>query len=100
VLPAGPATTGSACRLDASGRLLVAGTRIDAQGKAKLTLGRLLFDGGLDPSFPTAGLTDLFPGRDEQVRSLTLDGTRRVIVCGNVGTGAAADMNVWRLNVP
>ena len=95
-----PSTVGNACRLDAGGRLLVAGTSVDVQGKAKLTLWRLLADGSIDPTLHGTGYGDLFPGKDEQVRSLTLDGSTRAIVCGNVGTGAASDMAVWRLLVP
>jgi uncharacterized delta-60 repeat protein len=100
VTPAPTGSAGSACRLDATGRLLVAGTLVDGQGKAKLSLWRLRDDGSLDPTLPGSGYGDAFPGRDEQVRSLTLDGASRVIVCGNVGIDAASDMVVWRLEIP
>jgi uncharacterized delta-60 repeat protein len=96
----GPPTAASACRLYADGRLLIAGTRGDAAGRMKLALWRLQPDGRADPALGGLALTDLFPGRDEQVRSLTLDGASRAIVCGNVGTGSSSDMVVWRLNLP
>jgi uncharacterized delta-60 repeat protein len=96
--PAGPA----ACRLDGRGRLVVAGTTTDGFGVPKLTLWRFLRSGALDPSFdgaPRVAAT-AFAGRDEHVRSLTLVGADRAVVCGNVGADAAADMAVWRLVLP
>jgi uncharacterized delta-60 repeat protein len=91
----------SACRLDANGRLVIAGTSSDPAGKPVLTLWRLLPSGALDLSLGGKGFqaVDAFPGEDQHVRSLTLAGSR-AIVCGHVGTGSASDAAIWRLLLP
>lgn len=80
LLPVGGNTLASCVALDASGRILVAGTTGGDSGVI-----RLLSDGSLDTTFGSNGLTVLDLGTETNVNSLVLQPDGRILAAGDFG---------------
>lgn len=76
--------------IDAEGRLLLAGESEGAGTRVGL-LGRLLADGGLDPSFGGAGRVVISQPDPVRLLSLTIDPLGRLVTAGTLGVDAGQD---------
>src|SRR5437870_4774898 len=81
------------------GKLIVAGSAVDAAGSTGFGLARFDSDGTLDPTFGTAGVVSTdFAGGDDDARALTLQADGKIVVAGFAGVGADSFFAVARYN--
>ncbi|MGC4122933.1 MAG: hypothetical protein QM765_51865 [Myxococcales bacterium] len=94
---------GTAIAIDASGRLVVAGSSRNAAGDDDLAVWRITPDGALDPAF---GIGGVFVhggaaggvGGTDLAHDVALDSTGRILVIGESADAAlASQMVIWRL---
>jgi uncharacterized delta-60 repeat protein len=85
--------------LDASGRLVVAGTAYGYSDGSRFAVTRLNGDGSLDSSFGSGGKTTISYGSYSYVVGVALDASGRVVVAGTYypDTAAVASIAVTRL---
>ncbi len=92
--------------VDASGKIVVAGTTSDAAGVSDAVVARFNADGTLDTTFGTNGM-DVFDftgdsQHDSAANAVTIDGSGNIVVAGSalIGSGASAhtEFAVARLN--
>ncbi|MBK7383534.1 MAG: hypothetical protein IPI81_09380 [Flavobacteriales bacterium] len=86
-----------AMRLDASGRLLVAGSSFIGSNE-DMIIARSDEDGALDPTFGTGGWTGLDLGNDEIAYAMALQSDGRIIAAGSTGTVQDRSVLVVRLD--
>ena len=97
------ADEGNALTLEASGRILVAGSSVNAAANEDMTVWRLNADGTLDASFNGQGwiVHDNAAGGSgkDLGRAIILDPSSRILVAGSSENAVGnLDMVVWRIN--
>ena len=90
--------------LDASGRILVAGSSTNGTPNSDMAIWRYNVDGTLDTSFNSVGYVvhDSAAGGndDDKGNVITLDASGRILVAGESDNGTPnTDMAIWRYNV-
>lgn len=89
--------------IDSTGRILVTGASVNAQGLFDMVILRYLADGTLDTSFNNTGIvvdSGAAGGKGfDQGRGITLDSSGRIMITGySTNPAGGKDMVLWRFN--
>lgn len=83
--------------LTASGRILVAGSRVGPQGDRDLLVARFDPDGALDATFGVDGVTTVdVAGRDDRAADLVVDAEGRIVLVGSAASPTVLDLVLAR----
>jgi len=83
--------------IDASGRIVLAGTSKNADAVVKMVAWRYTAAGVLDTSFGGTGFF-VDPGLKSTARGVRIDAQGRLVFAGQKNSATDADLGIWRLN--